>query len=64
MIVEKGQTVKYKSKFSTIDQEGTIDEVTSLGYKINNTWYDKTDITIKQILLDSRQTNSSGLILG
>ena len=61
----KGQTVIYTSSFDGNERTGVIQEITTVGYLINSTWYSKKDIKIKNILLDSR-TNISDkqLILG
>jgi hypothetical protein len=61
----KGQTVIFATSFDTNERTGVIQEVTSVGYLINNTWYSKKDIKIKNILLDSRvDVSNKQLILG
>ena len=61
----KGQTVIFATSFDINERTGVIQEVTSVGYLINNTWYSKKDIKIKNILLDSRvDVSNKQLILG
>lgn len=61
----KGQTVIFATSFDTNERTGVIQEITSVGFLINNTWYSKKDIQIKNILLDSRMDASNKqLILG
>jgi len=61
----KGQTIIYATSFDVNERSGVIQEVTSVGYLINNIWYSKKDIKIKNILLDSRtDTSNKQLILG
>ena len=61
----KGQTVIYATSFDSNERTGVIQEITSVGYLINNTCYSKKDINIKNIILDSRANISDKqLILG
>jgi len=65
MSVTPGQTVFYTTKFTTEEKSGILQECTSLGYKINGTWFSKSDITIKNVLLDSKiHSNNSQLLFG
>ena len=50
----KGQTVYFTTLFDSNERAGVIQEVTSVGYLINGAWYSKKDITIKNVLLDSK----------
>jgi len=61
----KGQTVFFTTSFDQNERSGVIQEVTSIGYQINNIWYSKSDINIKNILLDSKTPiQDQQLILG
>jgi hypothetical protein len=61
----KGQTVIFNTPFDTNERVGVIQEVTSVGYLINNIWYSKKDIVLKNILLDNRTyVDNNQLILG
>jgi len=61
----KGQTVFFTTSFDENERSGVIQEVTSVGYQINNVWYSKNDVKIKNILLDSKtSTQNQQLILG
>jgi len=61
----KGQTVFFTTSFDENERSGVIQEVTSVGYQINNVWYSKNDVKIKNILLDSKtSTQDQQLILG
>ena len=61
----KGQTIYYTTSFDSNERTGVIQEVTSVGYLINNTWYGKKDINIKNVLLDSKTSvTDQQLILG
>jgi hypothetical protein len=61
----KGQTIYYTTSFDSNERAGVIQEVTSVGYLINNTWYSKKDININNILLDSKTSvTDQQLILG
>jgi len=61
----KGQTVFFTTSFDENERSGVIQEVTSVGYQINNVWYSKNDIKVKNILLDSKtSTQNQQLILG
>jgi len=61
----KGQTVFFTTSFDENERSGVIQEVTSIGYQINNVWYSKNDVKIKNILLDSKtSTQDQQLILG
>ena len=61
----KGQTVFFTTSFDENERYGVIQEVTSVGYQINNVWYSKNDVKIKNILLDSKtSTQDQQLILG
>ena len=61
----KGQTIIYTTSFDMNERTGVIQEVTSVGYLIDNTWYSKKDLKVKNILLDSRaDTSNKQLILG
>lgn len=61
----KGQTITYTSSFDKDERTGVIQEITSVGYLINNIWYSKKDIKVKNILLDSRmEVSNKQLILG
>ena len=63
--MNKGNTVFFTTAFDSNERTGVIQEVTSVGYLINNVWYSKKDITIKNILLDSKnEITNSQLILG
>jgi hypothetical protein len=65
MSASKGQTVFYTTKYDPLERSGTIEESTSIGYKINGAWYNRSEINIKNILLDSKDTSAnSQLILG
>ena len=65
MSIQPGQTVFYTSKFSNQERSGTVQEATTMGYLINNTWFAKEDINIKNVLLDSKSNQNPGqLILG
>lgn len=61
----KGQTVFFKTSFDTNERSGIIQEVTRVGYLIDNVWYSKKDVQIVNVLLDSKTipTNQQ-LILG
>ena len=61
----KGQTVFYKTSFDPNERSGVIQEVTQVGYLIDNVWYSKKDVKIINVLLDSKTlpTNQQ-LILG
>lgn len=61
----KGQTVFFTTSFDSNERHGVIQEITSAGYLINGVWYSKKDVNVKNVLLDSRNENSSQqLILG
>ena len=61
----KGQTVFFTTSFDNNERSGVIQEVTSMGYQINNVWYAKKDVNVKNILLDSKtSTHNQQLILG
>jgi hypothetical protein len=61
----KGQTIFYSTSFDSNERTGVIQEVTSVGYLINNIWYSKKDINIKNVLLDSKSpVSNQQLILG
>jgi hypothetical protein len=61
----KGQTIIYATSFDANERTGVIQEVTSVGYLIDNIWYSKKDIKVKNILLDNRTVISNKqLILG
>jgi len=61
----KGQTVYYTTSFDANERTGVIQEVTSVGYLINNVWYSKKDVIIKNVLLDNKMdTTNQQLILG
>jgi len=61
----KGQTVYYITSFDANERTGVIQEVTSVGYLINNVWYSKKDVIIKNVLLDNKMdTTNQQLILG
>jgi hypothetical protein len=61
----KGQTVFFTTSFDENERSGVIQEVTSVGYQINNVWYSKNDIKVKNVLLDSKtSTQNQQLILG
>jgi hypothetical protein len=61
----KGQTVFFTTSFDNNERSGVIQEVTSMGYQINNVWYAKKDVNVKNILLDSKtSTHDQQLILG
>lgn len=63
--MKRGQTVYFTTSFDTQERTGVIQEVTSVGYLINNTWYSKKDVSIKNILLDNKMdTGNQQLILG
>jgi len=64
MSIRNGQTVIYITKYDTSEREGIVEEITSLGYRINGNWYSNNDITIKHILLDSKNVSGQSLILG
>jgi hypothetical protein len=65
MSIQPGQTVFYTSKYNDQERSGTVQEATSIGYLINNTWFAKEDIKIKNVLLDSKSNQNPGqLILG
>ena len=65
MSIQPGQTVFYTSKYNDQERSGTVQEATSIGYLINNTWFAKGDIKIKNVLLDSKSNQNPGqLILG
>jgi hypothetical protein len=65
MSIQPGQTVFYTSKYNDQERSGTVQEATSIGYLINNTWFAKEDIKIKNVLLDSKSNQTPGqLILG
>jgi hypothetical protein len=61
----KGQTIYFTTSFDSNVRSGVIQEVTSVGYQINNVWYNKNDIKVNNVLLDSK-TNviDQQLILG
>lgn len=63
--MRKGQTILYTTSFDNNERTGVIQEITTVGYLINNIWYAKEDLTMKCILIDSR-TNifDEQLILG
>lgn len=61
----KGQTIFYSTSFDSNERTGVIQEVTSVGYLVNNIWYSKKDINIKNVLLDSKSpVSNQQLILG
>ena len=61
----KGQTVFFTTLFDNNERSGVIQEVTSVGYQINNVWYSRNDIKVKNILLDSKTPiQDKQLILG
>ena len=64
MNIQIGQTILYSTKYNIAKVEGIIEEVTNMGYKINGCWYEKNEITIEQILLDSKTPQNGTLILG
>lgn len=65
MTLQRGQTVFYTTKLDSNERSGIVQEVTDMGYLINNTWYSKGEISLKNILLDSRtEVNNKQLILG
>jgi hypothetical protein len=65
MSIYTGQTVYFFTKFSTEEKSGILEEQTSLGFKISGTWYSTGDITIKNVLLDSKiHSNNSQLLFG
>lgn len=60
-----GQRVYFTTSYDKNERSGLIQEVTQVGYLINNVWYSKKDIKINNILLDSKNTSDSRqLILG
>ena len=64
-MMTKGQTVFFTTSFDNNERSGVIQEVTSMGYQINNVWYAKKDVNVKNILLDSKtSTHDQQLILG
>lgn len=63
--MNKGQTIYFTTVFDNNERTGVIQEVTSVGYLINNVWYSKKDITVKNVLLDSKTNlDNKQLILG
>jgi len=61
----KGQTIYFTTSFDSNERSGVIQEVTSVGYLINNVWYSKNDVKVKNVLLDNKNYSSSQqLILG
>ena len=61
----KGQTVFFTTSFDSNERSGVIQEVTSVGYLINNVWYTKKDVKIKSVLLDNKNyAANQQLILG
>lgn len=65
MSAQKGQTVYFTTSFDSNQRSGVVQEVTSAGYLINGVWYGKNDLSVKNVLLDSKtQMNSQQLILG
>ena len=61
----KGQTVFFTTSFDNNERSGVIQEVTSVGCQINNVWYSRNDIKVKNILLDSKTPiQDKQLILG
>ena len=64
-MMTKGQTVFFTTSFDNNERSGVIQEVTSMGYQINNVWYSRNDIKVKNILLDSKTPiQDKQLILG
>lgn len=65
MSVQKGQVIYFTTSFDTNERSGLVQEVTSAGYLINNVWYGKKDLNVKNILLDSKSSpTNQQLILG
>jgi hypothetical protein len=65
MSIRTGQTVIYTTTYDNNEREGIVEEMTTLGYRINGNWYSKDEINVKQVLLDSKNIeNNSRLILG
>jgi hypothetical protein len=63
--MKTGQTVYFNTSFDNNERHGVIQEITSVGLLINNVWYSKKDVNVKNILLDSKsETNNQQLILG
>ena len=63
--MKKGQTIYFTTPFDTNERCGLVQEVTSAGYLINNIWYGKNDVRVKNVLLDSKtQSSDQQLILG
>lgn len=60
----KNQTVYFSTKYDPNERIGVVQEVTSIGYLINNIWYNKEDITINNVLLDSKAQNNEQLLFG
>lgn len=62
----KGQTVFFTTSFDQNERSGVIQEMTSVGFLINNVWYSKKDIKIKNVLLDNKNYGGTNqqLILG
>lgn len=63
MSISIGQTVYYTTQFCKEEKSGILQEQTSLGYKINGVWYANGDITIKNVLLDSKTTTDNKQLL-
>ena len=61
---QRNQTVYYTTDYDSKERVGVIQEVTSMGYKIDNTWYNHGTINFNNVLLDSRQQPADELILG
>jgi len=64
MIIKPNQSVYFTTPFDQNERHGIVQEVTSAGYLINNVWYSKGDIQIKNVLLDSKTETDKQLILG
>jgi hypothetical protein len=65
MILQQGQTVYFTTLFCKEEKSGILQEQTSLGYKISGVWYANGDISIKNVLLDSKtNTNNNQLLFG
>lgn len=64
MDIRRGTTLYFTTPWDTKQRHGVVQEVTSIGYKIDNVWYSKTDLQVKNVLLDSRTSNNADLILG
>lgn len=63
MSITVGQTVYFTSVYNSNERCGILQEQTTLGYKIDNVWYNKSEISIKNILLDSKNTPDNQQLL-